>query len=131
MLEQRTPTDARRAASGAADDHDDPMPADTDVARLADEARSPTIPGTAAALFVAGGAVAVAIVMLVVQNTEPATVEWWAWDPTGPMWIVLALTFVAGLFMGPVLVGGYVLARTRRRHRDERIDQLAGSSGRQ
>jgi uncharacterized integral membrane protein len=126
MLDQRTRSHREQS------DHRSP-PAQpsggSGVAELAERARSGN-PLNAIALFVAGAAVAVATAMLIVQNTEPATIEWWAWDPTGPMWIVLLLTFVAGLLMGPVLAGAYVLARTRRSHRDERIDELARSAGR-
>jgi uncharacterized integral membrane protein len=98
------------------------------VSELADEARSSTRPFTTAAMFVAGAAMAAAVALLVAQNTEPTTVEWWAWDPTGPMWIVLALTFVAGTLTGPLLAGCYVLLRTRARHRAEHIDELARAS---
>jgi uncharacterized integral membrane protein len=98
------------------------------VSELADEARSSSRPLTAAVMFVAGAALAVAVALLVVQNTESTTVEWWAWDPSGPMWIVLALTFIAGVLTGPLLAGCYVLLRTRNRHRAEHIDELARAS---
>lgn len=139
MLEQRHRTargdEQDRTGNGRTSGADHPQhrgdgEAEPDVAGLAEEARSGTTTATATAiaLFAAGALVAVAAALLIVQNTESATVEWWAWDPTGPMWIVLLLTFVAGLVSGPVLAGAYALMRTRRRHREERIDELAGSS---
>lgn len=130
MLDQRTRTDRERTADPSPSSRDDAPLSRPRVAELADEARSANSPLTAAALFVAGAAVAVATAVLIVQNTESATIEFLGWDPTGPMWIVLVLTFAAGLLMGPLLAAGVALARTRRRHRVERIDELAGSARR-
>ena len=115
------------------DQHDRPDQSDrsrssSNLEQLADEARAPSARYTAPLMFLAGAIIAVAVAFLVAQNGESTTVEWLAWDPTGPMWIVLVLTFVAGLVTGPLLLGALSLARHHRHEREERIEELAHPS---
>lgn len=55
------------------------------------------------------------IVILVLSNTEEATLSWARWNWTAPSWIVLIATFVAGLLVSPLI--GWAWKRRRRRRR--------------
>ena len=122
MLDQRSRTNDGPTDGGQR------SPSSSDLEQLADEARSPGTRYAAPLMFLAGALIAVATAVLVAQNRESTTVEWFTWDPTGPVWVVLAVTFAAGLVSGPLLLGAVSLTRHRRHDREERIDELAHRS---
>jgi uncharacterized integral membrane protein len=47
--------------------------------------------------FIVGAVVTVAMTMLIIQNGERAKVEWFILDFEWPLWVVLLLSFVAGM----------------------------------
>jgi uncharacterized integral membrane protein len=51
-----------------------------------------------------GLVVAVAVLLLIVQNPESTDVEWFAGDFTAPLWALLALSAVAGAIIWTVIV---------------------------
>ena len=61
---------------------------------------------------VAGAIIALLLVVFVVQNTHEVPVELFAWEFSGPLWLVLLVTIAIGL-IGLELVGA--LWRSRRR----------------
>jgi uncharacterized integral membrane protein len=56
------------------------------------------------------------IVILIVSNTETATLAWANYEWTAPQWLVLSATFVAGM-IGAKLLGWLWRAWRRRRRR--------------
>lgn len=67
----------------------------------------------AALLFLA---IVVPMLILVVSNTESATVAWAGFEWEAPRWVVLAATFAAGAVGGKVL--GWAWRGWRRRRRN-------------
>lgn len=55
------------------------------------------------------------IVILIVSNTETATLAWANYEWSAPQWLVLSATFAAGLVGGKVL--GWLWRSWRRRRR--------------
>ncbi|MEX0826611.1 MAG: hypothetical protein WD184_07695 [Acidimicrobiia bacterium] len=55
------------------------------------------------------------IVILIVSNTDTATLAWANYEWSAPQWLVLSATFVAGLVGGKVL--GWLWRSWRRRRR--------------
>lgn len=55
------------------------------------------------------------IVVLIVSNTETSTIEWAQYEWDGPRWLVLTITFVAGIIGGKLF--GWVWRAWRRRRR--------------
>jgi uncharacterized integral membrane protein len=58
---------------------------------------------------------ATVIMILVFSNTGDTTVNWAEWHIAAPLWVVLLVTFGAGLIGGPLL--GRVWGAFRRRRR--------------
>ncbi len=49
--------------------------------------------------LVAVGALGVALIAFIVQNTQKTTIEWLFWDGTQPLWAVLLLTSLAAVLL--------------------------------
>jgi uncharacterized integral membrane protein len=59
--------------------------------------------------------VVIPIVILMVSNTDDASISWAGWSWTAPGWIVLVATFLAGVLVSPLI--GWAWKRRRRRRR--------------
>lgn len=61
------------------------------------------------------------IAILIISNTDSATVAWAGYEWEGPRWVVLFGTFIAGMLASPLFVWSWRRWRIRRRRRaDER-----------
>ncbi|MDP2014781.1 MAG: LapA family protein [Actinomycetota bacterium] len=53
-----------------------------------------------------GIVVLVVAVIVIAQNTEDATLNFLSWDISMPLWLVLTIMFVLGMFLGGAVRGG-------------------------
>lgn len=65
-------------------------------------------PGLAAAVLLV-----VALIFFVVQNGDDVAFEWLVFDMTGPLWVLILVSAVAGAVLNEVF--GFVRRRRRRR----------------
>lgn len=68
--------------------------------------------------------VIVPILILVFSNTDSSTVEWAGLDWEAPMWLVLGVTFVAGMVVGKLTGWGWRLWRRHRRRLREQLEMV-------
>jgi uncharacterized integral membrane protein len=65
--------------------------------------------------FVAGAVVAIAVALLIVQNTHDTEIEWLFVSGDAATWLVLLITFLAGALAAMLLqIGARYSARRRR-----------------
>jgi uncharacterized integral membrane protein len=109
-------SDRRRIGAMAmhTETHTDRRRGHGDVEQLAEQ-RSKSRAGLAG--FVVGALVTVAIALLVLQNRSEVQFEWLVFDFDTPLWLMLGLSFVAGILAGPLLLGAW---RHRRNVRERR-----------
>jgi uncharacterized integral membrane protein len=93
---------------------------------LAAVAATSTRRRSALAAFIVGGVIAVAITLLIVQNPASVGMSWLWFDTTLPLWSALALSFIAGMIVGPLLIKGTRAFRRHRHDQMERINELRG-----
>jgi uncharacterized integral membrane protein len=121
MLSTHRETDPRRSGvrrPDRASGHDRRQ-----IQELADVADSSTRRGPAIAGFVVGAALALAAVLLVVQNVRTVPFEWLVFDADAPMWLLLLASFVAGLLVGPLVIAGARRSSQRRHERREVVER--------
>lgn len=64
--------------------------------------------------LIVGGLLAAAVLLLIFQNTDDATIEWLVFEWTAQLWIVRLVTAVVGI-VAAELVGRAIRRRRRRR----------------
>jgi uncharacterized integral membrane protein len=67
--------------------------------------------------FIVGTLVAAAAALLIVQNRSEAALQWMTFEVEGPLWVFLALSFVAGIVAAPLLLAGWHHQRDKRAQR--------------
>ena len=56
--------------------------------------------------LISGGIVAAIALLIVVQNTNSATINFLGWSWSLPLWLILALMFILGMLLGGVVRAG-------------------------
>jgi len=56
--------------------------------------------------LISGGIVAVIALIIVIQNTNNATINFLSWSWSMPLWLILAIMFVLGMLLGGVVRTG-------------------------
>lgn len=123
-LTNHRPTPARSGARRPTSSRTGEPRSEVDVAKLADIAEHST--GSHAGLigFVLGVAIAVAVALLIVQNTQTQLLHWLFFEQEGPIWVIVLGSFVGGLIAGPLLIGGF---RHVRQARQDRLEYIANA----
>ena len=79
-----------------------------------DETPAPSSSKGISGELIAGVVLAVAVLLLVFQNTRKARVEWLFFEWTAQLWVVLLVTSVIGI-VAAELIGRAIRRRRRRR----------------
>jgi uncharacterized integral membrane protein len=56
--------------------------------------------------LISGGIVAVVALLIVIQNTGSATINFLGWSWSMPLWLILAIMFILGMLLGGVVRAG-------------------------
>lgn len=116
---------ARPGTTGKAGDRGD------DVAGLVEVADESSRHHLLASGFLLGVAVAGAMAVFIVQNTESIGFRWLWFDFDADMWLMLLVAFLAGLVAGPLVIAGWRHAARRqadRRRVVARFNQRRGAT---
>ena len=56
--------------------------------------------------LISGGVVTVIALLIVIQNTGSATINFLGWSWSMPLWLILAIMFILGMLLGGVVRAG-------------------------
>jgi uncharacterized integral membrane protein len=56
--------------------------------------------------LISGGIVTVIALLIVIQNTGSATINFLGWSWSMPLWLILAIMFILGMLLGGVVRAG-------------------------
>jgi lipopolysaccharide assembly protein A len=56
--------------------------------------------------LISGGIVAVIALLIVIQNTNNATINFLSWSWSMPLWLILVIMFLLGMLLGGVVRTG-------------------------
>jgi len=69
--------------------------------------------------LISGGIVAVIALVIVIQNTGSATINFLGWSWSMPLWLILVIMFVLGMLLGGPVRNGVRKLRGATRKQDQ------------